>query len=163
MPRAVTPATAIGTPSSWGAASVKERGPALCVPEQDRRTMAAGGTVTMEPPAKMLWRPRLQLQVLAARPHPFCSKPPPQAVLQNPWFRIGQGVGMGTKGLESSISSEVSAWSAAPAHLSPQTPLLSRKTRFYGLILFSLNVCILITRQWIKYYVLFRERAIKTY
>lgn len=87
--------------------------------------MAAGGTVTMEPPAKMLWRSTLQLQVLAARPHPFCSKPPPRAVLQNPWFRIGQGVGMGTKGLESSISSEVSAWSATFAHLYPDpSPLL---------------------------------------
>lgn len=110
-------------------------GPSACPPPRELsaslsragRTMAAGGTVTMEPPAKMLLRPTLQLQVLAARPHPFCSKLPPRAVLQNPRFRIGQGVGMGTKGLESSISSEVSAWSAASAHLSPQPPLLSLK------------------------------------
>lgn len=78
MPRAVTPATGHRRALLPGAASGKEPGPALWSLSGAGRTMAAGGTVTMEPPAKTLWRPTLQLQVLGARPHPFCSKTPPE-------------------------------------------------------------------------------------
>lgn len=81
----------------------------------------------MEPPAKML-RPTLQLQVFT--PPPLCSRPPPGAEQKKPSFRIGQGVGTGTKGLESSFNSKDSTWRAVPAHLSLHTPLLSRSQRF---------------------------------
>lgn len=121
--------------------------------------MAAGGTVTMESPPRILRRPTLQLQV----PSSFTPRAPPPASSPNHPHELSRKIsglgldvgGMGRKGLEFSLVSEDSACSNVPAYASLRTPFLSVQERFYGLVL-SLKFFILKIRQQIKCCELFR-------